>query len=330
MIDSALLTDLYQLHMMQSWHALQMDGEAVFDFTVRALPGNRNFLVAAGLEQVLDYLAGLHFTDQELAWLAASGKFTQDFVRSLACLRFTGSVDALPEGTVFFAGVPVLRVRAPIAQAQLVESRIINLMQFPILVASKAVRCVLAAQGREVVDFGLRRAHGGEAALLAARASFLAGFGATATVLAGKEWGIPVAGTLAHAYIQAHGSEEAAFAAFARTCPGACTLLVDTYDVPRALARGVLDAGGCGEIRIVASGDLDEYRIAALLAQGAPVDMFGVGTRVSTSADAPFLDCLQAGRVRRQRPAQALAGQGKLARAQAGLPPPGRRRLHPA
>lgn len=340
MIDSALLTDLYELHMMQSWHALGMQGEAVFDFTVRRLPDGRNFLVAAGLEQVLDYLAGLRFTDEDLAWLGATGKFAPDFVRSLAGLRFTGSVDALPEGTVFFAGIPVLRLRAPIAQAQLVESRVINLMQFPILVASKAVRCVLAAQGREVIDFGLRRAHGGEAALLAARAAFLAGFGATATVLAGKQWGIPVAGTLAHAYIQAHDSEEAAFADFARTCTGPCTLLVDTYDVPRALARvvrlatrlrqggpgrigavridsgdlaglarlarGVLDAGGCGDIRIVASGDLDEHRIAALVAQGAPLDTFGVGTRVSTSADAPFLDCAYklaeyAGKGRRKR-----------------------------
>lgn len=323
MDNSALLTDLYELHMMQSYHALGMHGTAVFDFIVRRLPAGRNFLVAAGLEQVLDYLAGLRFTDDELAWLGATGKFTPAFLRFLGALRFTGDVDAMPEGTVFFPGVPVLRVTAPLAEAQLVESRLVNLMQFPILVASKAVRCVAAAQGRAVVDFGMRRAHGAEAALLAARATFLAGFAATATVLAGQRWGIPVAGTLAHAFIQAHDSEEQAFSAFARTCPGGCTLLVDTYDVPRALervvrlaaalhgagridavridsgdlgaqarlARTVLDAGGCGATRIVASGDLDEYAIAALLGQGAPIDTFGVGTRVSTSADAPFLDC---------------------------------------
>lgn len=323
MDDSALLTDLYELHMAQSYHALGMQGTAVFDFIVRRLPAGRNFLVAAGLEQVLDYLAALRFREDELAWLGGTGKFTPDFLRFLGALRFTGDVDAMPEGTVFFPGVPVLRVTAPLVEAQLVESRLVNLMQYPILVASKAVRCVAAAGGRTVVDFGMRRAHGAEAALLAARACFLAGFTATATVLAGRRWDIPVAGTLAHAFIQAHDSEEEAFAAFARTCPGGCTLLVDTYDVPRALervvrlagalhgagridavridsgdlgaqarlARAVLDAGGCGATRIVASGDLDEHRIAALLGQGAPIDVFGVGTHVSTSADAPFLDC---------------------------------------
>ena len=340
MDNSALLTDLYELHMLQSYHALDMRGTAVFDFIVRKLPEGRNFLVAAGLEQLLDYLAGLRFMEEELSWLARTGKFTPDFLRFLGALRFTGDVDAMPEGTVFFPGVPVLRVTAPLAEAQLVESRLINLMQFPILVASKAVRCVAAAQGRTVVDFGMRRAHGAEAALLAARASFLAGYAATATVLAGQRWGIPVSGTLAHAFIQAHDSEEQAFAAFARTCPGGCTLLVDTYDVPRALervvrlaarlresgaghvdavridsgdlaaqarlARAVLDAGGCADARIVVSGDLDEDRIAALIGQGAPIDVFGVGTRVSTSADAPFLDCAYklaeyGGRGRRKR-----------------------------
>lgn len=340
MIDSALLTDLYELHMLQSYHALGMEGTAVFDFTVRRLPEGRNFLVAAGVEDVLDYLEHLHVTGEELAWLEDSGRFSREFLRFLGGLRFTGKVDAMPEGSVFFAGEPVLRVTAPIAEAQLVESRIINLMQFSTMIASKAVRCVLAAGGREVVDFGMRRAHGAEAALLAARRSFLAGFGATATVLAGQRYGIPVTGTMAHAYVQAHDSEEKAFAAFARGCPAGCTLLVDTYDVPRALARVValarelrtagggridavridsgdraaqarlaratLDEGGCADIRIAVSGDLDEYGIAALVAQRAPADVFGVGTRMSTSADAPFLDCAYklaeyAGRGRRKR-----------------------------
>jgi nicotinate phosphoribosyltransferase len=226
---------------------------------------------------------------------------------------------------VLFAGEPVLRIAAPIGQAQLVESRIINLMQLPMLVASKAVRCVLAARGRTVIDFGLRRAHGAEAALLGARACCLAGYDATATVLAGQRYGIPVAGTLAHAFIQAHDSEEQAFAGFARTCTGGCTMLVDTYDVARALervarlvrtlrengagrieavridsgdlaaqarlARGILDAAGCGEVKVAVSGDLDEYRIAELVAGGAPIDIYGVGTRVATSSDAPYLDC---------------------------------------
>lgn len=321
----ALLTDLYELHMLQSYHAQGMDGMAVFDFTVRALPERRNFLVAAGLEHVLDYLEDLHFSDEELAWLHETCRYPRDFIRFLAGLRFTGQVDALPEGTVFFGGTPVLRVSAPIAEAQLVESRIINLLQFSTMIASKAVRCVAAAAGRALVDFGLRRAHGAEAALLAARCSYLAGFAATATVLAGQRFGIPVAGTMAHSYIQAHDSEEAAFAAFARGRPEGCTLLVDTYDVPRALervvrlaqqlrssgaghvgavridsgdlaaqarlARAILDRGDCKEVRVAVSGDLDEYCIAALVAAQAPIDMFGVGTRLSTCADAPYLDC---------------------------------------
>jgi len=350
---SALLTDLYELHMLRSYHALGMHGTAVFDFTVRTLPPSRNFLVAAGLENVLDYLQDLRFRAGDLAWLEQTGKFPADLLRFLAGLRFTGEVDAMPEGTVFFGGEPVLRVTAPIAEAQLVESRLVNLMQFSILVASKAVRCVLAAGGRPVVDFGMRRAHGAEAALLAARCSYLAGFDATATVLAGQRYGIPVAGTMAHSYIMAHGDEAAAFAAFAHGYPGGCTLLVDTYDVRRALervvdlvrqlrrsgagrvdavridsgdlaaqarlARAVLDAGGCNEVRITASGDLDEYRIAALVAQGAPIDSFGVGTQVSTSADAPFLDCAYK--------LAEYAGTGRRKRSQGKQSYPGRKQV---
>jgi len=355
METGALLTDLYELHMMQSYHALGMQGTAVFDMAVRKLPEGRNFLVAAGIEQVIDYLTGLRFTDEDLGWLDNTGKFSSAFVRWLADFRFTGCLDALPEGTVFFGDEHVLRVTAPIAEAQLVESRIINLMQLPILVASKAVRCVLAAQGREVIDFGLRRAHGAEAAVLGARACFLAGYSATATVQAGQRFDIPLAGTLAHAFIQAHDSEEQAFAAAARTCPGGCALLVDTYDVPRALdrvarlalhlrekgegridavridsgdlaaqsrlARGVLDQAGLGDVRIIVSGDLDEHRIATLVGEGAPIDAFGVGTQVITSADAPCLDCAYKlaeyeGRPRRKRSAgrQSWPGRKQLYR----------------
>jgi nicotinate phosphoribosyltransferase len=350
MSADALLTDLYELHMLESYRALGMAETAVFDFFVRRLPAERNFLVASGLEPVIDYLQELRFDDADLAWLAQTGRFSADFVRSLADFRFTGNVDALPEGTVFFAGEPVLRVTAPIGQAQLVESRIINLLQFSILVASKAVRCVLAAGGREIVDYGLRRAHGAEAALLAARACFLAGFDASATVLAGRRYGVPVAGTMAHSYIQAHASEEAAFEGFAHSYRGACTLLVDTYDVARALervvrvaarlrrdgggrvgavridsgdlaaqarlARATLDAAGLSDIRIAVSGDLDEHRIGALVADGAPIDAFGVGTRVATSADAPFLDCAYklaeyAGTGRRKRSAGKATWPGR-------------------
>lgn len=223
MADPALLTDLYELHMMQSYHAQGMDATAVFDFIVRTLPPGRNFLVAAGLDDVLAYLESLRFTDADLDWLRGTGRFSDRFLEHLRGFRFSGKVEAMLEGTVFFAGEPVLRVSAPIGQAQLVESRIINLLQFSILVASKAVRCVLAAGGRELVDFGMRHAHGAEAALLAARCSFLAGFDATATVLAGQRYGIPVAGTMAHAYVQAHAHKEQAFAAFAHGYRGGCT-----------------------------------------------------------------------------------------------------------
>ncbi|ALK97331.1 nicotinate phosphoribosyltransferase [Massilia sp. WF1] len=342
MDDSPLLTDLYELHMAQAYHAEGMEEMAVFDFIVRSLPPGRNFLVAAGLEQVLDYLERLSFGQEEIGWLRASGWFTEKFLRYLGAMRFTGKVDAMPEGTVFFPGEPVLRVSAPIAEAQLIESRVINLLQLSILIASKAVRCVLAARGRELVDFGMRRAHGAEAALLAARCSFIAGFDATATVLAGQRYGIPLSGTMAHSYVQAHASEDQAFAAFAHGCRDGCTLLVDTYDVPRALervvtlirrlratggaqvravridsgdlaeqaglARRLLDAAGCTDVRIAVSGDLDEYRVAALMETGAPIDSFGIGTRMATSADAPFLDCAYKlaeyeGRARRKRSA---------------------------
>ncbi len=185
---SVLLTDLYQLTMLQAYHDQGMDRTAVFEFFVRKLPECRNFLMAAGLEQVLEYLEALRFDADDLDWLAASGRFSRDFVDSLANLRFTGDVDAMPEGTVFFGDEPILRVTAPLSQAQLVETRIINLLQFQTLVASKAARSALAAPGQLLVDFGLRRAHGAEAGLLSARASYLAGFSGTSTVLAGRLW----------------------------------------------------------------------------------------------------------------------------------------------
>lgn len=322
--DGALLTDLYQLTMLQAYHDRGMNGGAVFEFFVRALPGQRNFLMAAGLEQVLDHLEELAFTAEELEWLAGTGRFSRGFVDALAGLRFTGEVDAMPEGTVFFADEPIVRVRAPLMQAQLVETRIINLLQYQCLVASKAARCVLAAPGRLLVDFGLRRAHGAEAGLLSARASFLAGFGGTSAVAAGALWGIPLYGTMAHSFIQAHDSETRAFEDFARSHPHGCVMLIDTYDtevgaervvrlarrlreqgieVPAVRidsgdladharrVRAILDAGGFGGIGIFASGNLDEYRLRELVSAGAPIQGFGVGTRMNTSADRPYLDC---------------------------------------
>lgn len=322
--ESILLTDLYQLTMLQAYHQQGMNDMAVFEFFVRKLPEQRNFLIAAGLEQVLEYLAGACFAADELQWLRDCGRFGTDFIESLRDWRFSGDVDALPEGTVFFADEPLLRVIAPLREAQLVETRIINLLQLQTMVASKAARCVLAAEGRLLVDFGLRRAHGAEAGLLSARASYLAGFTGSATVLAGMRWGIPLFGTMAHSYIQAHTSEAEAFESFARSQAAGSTLLIDTYDTEEAArkllslmpklmhqglrinavrldsgdlgeharrVRAILDTGGLSQVQIFASGNLDEYRIRELLHGGAPIDGFGVGTRMNTSADKPYLDC---------------------------------------
>lgn len=322
--ESVLLTDLYQLTMMQAYFDSGMTDTAVFEFFVRKLPEQRNFLVAAGLEQVLDFLEALRFTPAELEWLAACGRFRADFVDWLGQQRFAGGVDAMKEGTVFFADEPILRVVAPLPMAQLVESRIINLLQFQSMVASKAARCVLAAHGRLLVDFGLRRAHGAEAGLMSARASYLTGFGGTATVLAGMRWDIPLYGTMAHSFIQAHEDESTAFEDFARSHPNANTMLIDTYDteaaaahlVPLALklqqedidiqavrldsgdlgeharkVRSILDAAGLDRIHIFASGNLDEFALERLLSDAAPIDGFGVGTRMNTSADQPYFDC---------------------------------------
>ncbi len=320
----ALLTDLYELTMLQAYFARRMEGTAVFEFFVRKMPGARNFLMAAGLEQVLDYLSTLRFSAEEIDWLAASDRFSPEFVASLAGLRFTGDVDAMPEGTVFFADEPILRIVAPIREAQLVESRVMNLLHYESLVASKAARVVLAAGDRQLVDFGLRRAHGAEAALLSARASYVAGFSGTATAEAGRLFGIPVFGTMAHSYVQAHGNESEAFEHFALAQPRNAVLLIDTYDTERAAekivqlapvlaaagvairgvridsgdlaaharrVRAILDEGGLQDLIIFASGNLDEWKVSELLRGEAPIDGFGVGTRMNTSADAPFLDC---------------------------------------
>jgi nicotinate phosphoribosyltransferase len=334
-----LLTDLYELTMLQAYFAQRMNGTAVFECFVRKLPPQRNFLIAAGLEQVVEYLIGLSFTPVELAWLRESGRFRPDFVDSLADLSFTGDVDAMPEGTIFFADEPILRITAPLREAQLVESRILNLVHYETLIASKAVRSVLAAPDALLVDFGLRRAHGAEAGLLSARASYLAGFSGTATVEAGRRFGIPIYGTMAHSYVQAHGDEASAFEHFAQTQPENAVLLIDTYNTERAAhkvvalapklaaqgiaikgvridsgdlaqharrVRSILDAAGLTTVTIFASGNLDEHRVQELVRSRAPIDGFGIGTRMNTSADAPFLDCAYKleeyeGRPRRKR-----------------------------
>ena len=337
--SEALLTDLYQLTMLQGYFDHGLDDTAVFEFFVRRLPEERGFLLAAGLDQALEYLESLRFTDDDLDYLRASGRFRSDFLEHLAEMEFTGDVHAMPEGTPFFANEPILRVTAPLPEAQLVETRLVNLLSFQTLIASKAARCVLAAPGKQLVDFGFRRAHGAEAGLLAARASYLAGFDGTATVQAEKEFGIPAFGTMAHSFIQAHDSEIGAFEDFSRSFPESSVLLIDTYDTlegarnvtrlaPRLAADGItvqavrldsgdmgqlskdvrviLDEGGCPDVGIFCSGSLDEYEIANLLRGGAPIDGFGVGTRLDVSADAPSLDCVYkiqeyAGVARRKR-----------------------------
>jgi len=350
--EDLLLTDLYQLTMLQGYFDQGMNETAVFEFFVRKMPAQRNLLIAAGLTQVLDYLEAACFSPEELDWLKGCGRFRGDFVESLNAWRFTGDVDAMPEGTLFFPDEPVLRVVAPMREAQLVETRVINLLQFQSMVAAKAVRSVFAADGRMLVDFGLRRAHGAEAGLLSARASFIAGFTGTATVLAGMRWEIPLFGTMAHSYIEAHARESDAFENFARAHPAAATLLIDTYDTEEAArrlvsilpklarqgisvgsvridsgdlgehakrVREILDAGDLRQIKIFASGNLDEHRIQALLAGGAPIDGFGVGTKMNTSADQPYLDCAYK--------LQEYAGTPRRKRAEGKATWPGRKQV---
>jgi nicotinate phosphoribosyltransferase len=319
--DTALLTDLYHLTTAQSFHAEGMNDTAVFELYFRSLPEKRNYLVACGVEDVIDYLETFRFTDEAVNHLASLAQFSPKFLDWLAALEFTGDVYAMPEGTVAFAGEPILQIVAPLIEAQLIKSFLVNIMHYQTLVASKAARVVYAAGGRSVIDFGMRHTHGPAAAMLAAKAGYLSGLEATSNVLAGKQYGIPIAGTMAHSYIQSHDDEREAFREFVRLYPET-TLLVDTYDTLEGVrkvvslakamgkdfqvravrldsgdlvnlsesARRILDEAGLGGVGIVASGNLDEYGIARLMAAGAPVDAFGVGTRLGVSQDAPYLD----------------------------------------
>ena len=336
---STLLTDLYQLNMMAAYLEHGLTGTAVFELFVRKLPSRRSFLMAAGLEQALQFLETVSFTPRDLDEIRGLGQFSESFLAYLRSFRFSGDVDAMREGTVFFPDEPILRVTAPLPEAQFVETRLVNLLHFQTVVASKAARMVLAAPGKPLIDYGFRRAHGDEAGLLAARASYIAGFSGTATVAAGIEFGIPVYGTMAHSFIQAHDNETRAFEHFAHSHPRGLVLLIDTYDTeraaglvvalaPRLAAQGItiagvridsgdlgeharrvrriLDDGGLPAVKIVASGGLDEDALLALSRAGAPIDSYGVGTSLTTASDAPALDCaykLQeyAGTARRKR-----------------------------
>ncbi len=322
---SPLLTDLYQITMIQAYLDHGDTETAVFEFFARTLPARRGFLLAAGLAQALDFLETLRFSDADLSWLKSTGRFSQKLLDYLAAFRFTGDVHAMPEGTAFFAAEPILRVTAPLPQAQFVESRLINILHFQSLVAAKAARCVLAAPDKLLVDFGMRRAHGAEAGLMAARASYIAGFAGTATVLAGERFGIPLYGTMAHSFIEAFDDEAAAFESFARARPDNVVLLLDTYDseaaarkvvalAPRLKAQGIairgvrldsgdlialsksvraiLDAGGLRDTTIFASGGLDEDSLLGFAKAKAPIDGIGIGTSLTTSSDAPSADCV--------------------------------------
>jgi len=315
---SGLLTDLYELTMAAGYVQNRFDARATFELFVRHLPRNRNYLVAAGLEQALDFLENVRFPADEVSYIRALPVFRHvhsGFFDYLSKFRFTGDVSALPEGTIFFPGEPLLRVTAPIPEAQLVETGLLSIVHFQTLIASKAARVTTAAAGRPVVEFGSRRAHGIEASVLAARAAFISGCAGTSNAYAGHRFGIPVYGTQAHSWIMAHDDEIEAFRNFLDVFPEQSTLLVDTYDVRAAIdkiislgrkpggvrldsgdvladslwTRQRLDSAGWTDVKIFASGDLDESRIEALLHSGAPIDAFGVGTALSTSADAPYV-----------------------------------------
>lgn len=319
--DLALFTDQYELTMMQAYYAAGMHADATFSLYFREMPTHRNFMLACGQVSAAGLISRLHFPKTSLDGLARLGTFRDDFLRWLEDFRFSGEVMALPEGTPVFPYEPLLEVTAPIAEAQLLETLLMNVVHLETVLASKAARVVRAARGRSVADFGMRRMHGLDAAVQGVRAYRIAGIGGTSNVLAGLHYDSPVLGTMAHSYVEAFDDEADAYKAFAEQYPGT-TLLVDTYDTLQAVdkivglkrelgeqfdvgairldsgdlgelaraARDKLDAAGLKDIRIVASGGLDEYKIDKLMRGSAPIDAFGVGTSLGTSADAPNLD----------------------------------------
>ena len=315
---SGLATDLYQLTMAAGYHANRRNERASFELFVRRLPTGRSYLVVAGLEQALDYLCGLRFNKDEIEYLRGLPPFVQvsaEFFDYLADFRFCGEVWAMPEGTVAFAGEPLVRVTAPLIEAQIVETFLLSTINFQTMIATKASRVVESARGRGVIEFGARRAHGFDAALYAARAAYIGGCTGTSNVEAGRRFGIPLYGTTAHSWSMAFEHEIDAFRAYHNVFPDSTTLLLDTYDVINAArlatefgpqlrgvrldsgdlveqskrVRAILDEAGMRQTKILASGDLNEFRITELIALGAPIDSFGVGTDLSTSRDAPAL-----------------------------------------
>jgi len=318
---NALLTDLYELNMVASYLRRGMSGQATFSLFVRRLPETRGFLVAAGVENCLDYLEQLRFEEDDLRYLGDVLKFKPSDLEAFRAFRFTGDVWAVPEGRIVFAGEPLVEVIAPLPEAQLIETFLLNRVTYETTIASKAARCVVAAAGHDVVDFSFRRTQGIEAGLDVARLSAMVGFAGTSNVEAAKRYGLVASGTMAHSYIEAFPSEIEAFHAFAEDFPGRTTFLVDTYDTPAGIrsaieviqelhlqgrigvridsgdlaelskkARRMLDRAGLESVRVFVSGGLDEFQIDELMRAGARIDAFGVGTRMGVSADYPYLD----------------------------------------
>ena len=315
---SALLTDLYELTMAAAYFENNFQALATFELFVRSLPRERSFLLAAGLQQALEYLEHVSFEIEQIAYLRKLPVFahvSDGFFDYLREFRFRGEIWGIPEGTPVFAEEPLLRVTAPIVEAQIVETFLLSTLTFQTMIASKAARVVAAANARDVIEFGTRRAHGPEAGVLAARAAYLGGCAGTSNVQAGERFGVPIFGTLAHSFVMAYDDEGEAFTRFERLFPDNAVLLVDTYEtlgaIDKIISAGLhpksvrldsgdllqlsqevrrrLDAAGLRDTRIFASGDLDEFSIADLLARGARVDAFGVGTALATSKDAPAL-----------------------------------------
>ena len=317
-----LFTDLYELTMAAGYFDRHLQGPATFSLFVRRHP-QRSYFVSAGIQAVVDTLTHFQFSDEEIEWLAQTGRFTREFLMHLATLRFSGDVVAMAEGEIFFPDEPILEVTAPLIQAQLIETYLINTVGLATLLATKAARCVYAAAGRPVIDFSLRRTQGCHAGMTVARSAYIAGCAATSNVLAGKVWGIPISGTMAHSFVTAFASEIEAFEAYANLFPNDSVFLIDTFDTLQGArnaalvgnrmkqsgnllvgvrldsgdmivlsrqVRRILDEAGLPEVKIFASSGFDEHTLAHLIAGGACIDAFGVGTRMGVSADAPYLD----------------------------------------
>lgn len=318
-----LVLDLYELTMAASYFDEKMSGDATFSLFIRDYPDSRSYFVSSGIEHLVELLTSFRFDENSLAYISSIGRFSSRFIDYLKSFRFSGTVRAIPEGRIFYTNEPVVEVSAPIIEAQIIETLVINVIQLEVMLASKAARVVHAAGGKGVIDFGMRRSHGVDAAVKAARAGYLVGFSGTSNLMAGKIYGIPVYGTMAHSYVTSFAHEVDSFAAFAKTFPDHTVLLIDTYDTIAGAKKAVetagmlaangkqllgvrldsgdmaalseqvrliLDDAGFRATSILASGSLDEFKVEALVKSGAPIDIFAVGTRVCVSADAPFLD----------------------------------------